>query len=360
MVFAYFLLIVALGLYSYVLVDPSLTLINNKIWVLFREKVIVIGYFQRELSSILYLVLIILLFLFYLYFIKKSKYIDLLKISLIIALIAIFTYPFLSRDFFNYIFDAKIFTVYHKNPYLFKPLDFPQDNWLRFMNWTHRSYPYGPLFLLISIIPSFLSFNKFILNFLLFKLVFAIFYLLAVYSLSKINKKYAIIFALNPYVIIEGLISPHNDLIGVSLAIAGISLLYKNRSILGRLIVLLSAGIKYTTLPFILLTKNKNKINLSIFILVILMTAYIAYKMDFQPWYFLVIFGFIPFYEQVIAKLNIFFAGLLFSYYPFVRFGEWDSLYKTMMKRQIILIFLSINIIYLFIWPKISKRILKR
>ncbi len=360
MVFAYFLVIAALGLYSYVLVDPSLTLINNQAWVLFREKVIVIGYFQRELSSILYLALVVLLFVFYIYFNKREKPVDPLKISIIVALIALFAYPFLSRDFFNYIFDAKIFTVYHKNPYLFKPLDFPQDNWLRFMNWTHRSYPYGPLFLLISIIPSFLSFNKFILNFLLFKLIFVIFYLLAVYSLSKINKKYALTFALNPYVIIEGLVSPHNDLIGVSLAIAGVSLLYKNRSVLGRLIILLSAGIKYITLPFILLIKNKNKINLAVFIFLVLAMAYLAYEMDFQPWYFLVMFGFIPFYNKIITKLNIFFAGLLFSYYPFVRFGDWDSLYKTIMKRQIILFFLAVNIIYLSLWPKISKRISKR
>lgn len=353
----YLFLLFLFGIYSYVLVDPSLTLVNNQIWIKFREIMIPIGYYQRPLSSVIYVTLIVSLFVVYYFLIKKKPTLNPIKIAIFIGLIAIFSYPFLSRDFFNYIFDAKILTFYHKNPYLFKPLDFPKDRWLRFMNWTHRSYPYGPIFLIISLIPSFFSFNKFILNFLFFKLMFVIFYLVAVYCLKKINNKLALIFALNPYVIIEGLISSHNDMIGVCLALIGSYLLFENKKIRSTLFMVLSLGIKYNTFPYLFITKSNKKINIIIIAIIVFTTCYITYKMDFQPWYFLILFGLLPFYKNIISQLNIFFMGLLLSYYPFIRYGDWDSLFKTTLRKQIIIVALIINIIYFFLWKRYIKKI---
>ena len=56
------------------------------------------------------------------------------------ALLLVFSYNAFSYDIFNYIFDAKIFTHYHQNPYLQKALDYPGDPMLSFMRWTHRVY----------------------------------------------------------------------------------------------------------------------------------------------------------------------------------------------------------------------------
>ncbi|MFS8160257.1 MAG: hypothetical protein ACMG6E_08635, partial [Candidatus Roizmanbacteria bacterium] len=104
------------------------------------------------------------------------------------GLFSIVMYPLLSKDFFNYLFDAKILTFYHQNPYLHKALDYPLDPWLRFMNWTHRVYPYGPAFLPITLIPSFLSFGKLIINFALFKALFALAYIHSTYLLTKMDR----------------------------------------------------------------------------------------------------------------------------------------------------------------------------
>ena len=344
----YFLLLFILTIYSYALVDPNLTVISSKWWEVFREKMVELGYYRRDISWIVYLIIIILLFVFNYLFIKKYKQFNSVKLAITTGIILLFSYPFLSHDFFNYMFDARIATFYHQNPYFHKALDFLTDPWLRFLHWTHRIYPYGPTFLLITLIPSFLSFGKFVLSFMFFKLTFVIFYVLTVFFLNKLNKRYAIIFATNPLVIIEGLVNSHNDLIGVSLGIIGIYLLLKNKSILARLFFILSLGIKYITFPIVFLMRKNARWNKLIFVFLMGVILYLSIKSEIQPWYFLNLFIFIPFFVQSINRLNVFFFGLLVSYYPYIRLGGWDKPEKIILKHWIIALSVVLNAIYLF------------
>lgn len=357
MIILYGLTLVGLLLYSYVLVDPNLTFINTPLWNQFRSIVIPIGYYQRELSWYLYLGLILLLFLFHFFAIKKYKELHILKLTIIISEVLLLSYPFLSHDFFNYMFDAKILTFYHQNPYLQKALDFPNDPWLRFLQWTHRSYPYGPVFLGISLISSFLSFGKFLLSFIFFKATVVIFYFLAVLFLHKMNKKWAIVFATHPLILIEGLVNGHNDVLALSLGIIGVYCLFKNKNILARALLILSAGIKYFTLPIIALTKNKKLLNYLIFTLQIGIVLYYSIVSEIQPWYFLALFILLPYYETLLSRFNIFFIGLLFSYYPYIRLGGWDSFEKVNLKHQIIIVFFLLNIGWLVLRNFFKKRI---
>lgn len=352
----FFISLFFLTFYSYSLVDPNFTLFNHPLWTNFRNLVINLGYYHRDWSSLIYFLLLLTLFIFYYLLLRNHQKIKPLNLALVISLILVFSYPFLSHDFFNYLFDAKILTFYGKNPYFYRALDFPNDQWLRFMHWTHRTYPYGPTFLLITIVPSFLSFNKFILAFFLFKLTWIIFYLLTVYLLNKLNSKWAIIFATNPLILIEGLINNHNDLIATSLGLIGIYLLFKNKEVISRLFFLLSGGIKYLTLPLVILSRKKNKNNLVVFFVIILLVIYLTVFSEIQPWYFLFIFAFIPFFEKLILRLNLFFFGLLASYYPYLRLGGWDTVEKIKIKHIIILIFSIINFIQL-IYDQKNKKI---
>ena len=310
----------------------------------------------------IYLILVVLLFVFNYLFIKKYKRFDPIKLAILIGAILLFSYPLLSHDFFNYMFDARIATYYHQNPYLFKALDFPSDPWLRFLQWTHRTYPYGPVFLLVTLIPSFFSLGKFILAFLFFKATFIIFYILAVFYLNKLKRKYAIIFATNPLIIIEGLVNSHNDLIAVSLGVIGIYYLLASKGLKSKIFFLLSAGVKYITFPLIFLTRLRPGWNKFIFYLTIGVILYLSFKSEIQPWYFLNLFIFLPLLNESINpstefmlsgvevlrinRLNIFFFGLLVSYYPYIRLGGWDSLDKINLKHIIIGIFFVINITY--------------
>lgn len=359
-VYSLFLLFIALLIiYSYVLIDPNLFVSSARIENI-RQQFVYFGYYQRELSSYIYLGAVVIAFAFHYFFLKHHKHFSIWWIVVPFSLLGLFSYSILSHDFFNYMFDAKILTFYHQNPYLHKALDFPSDPWLRFMRWTHRNYPYGPTFLPLTLIPSWLGAGKFFLSFFLFKALFVSFYLWAIYCLNKMNKYWAVLFATNPLIIFEGLISSHNDLIALSLGIVGIYFLQKKK-ILPKIFFLVSAGIKYSTFPILFLSKNKKSIlNKLIFLLMIAILIYLSFWQEIQSWYFMIVLVFLPFYEKLIKRLFLFFAGLLFSYYPYIRFGEWTEKTQVVMKHQIILIFFVLNISYLiyFFFRESNKKFL--
>lgn len=347
-VIGYFVTIFALSLYSFALTDPNITFFQHPVWTDFRNNMVLLGYYHRSWSVGIFFTLLFLLFAFHLYFLKHTKRFKPFSIAIGVGILTLFSYPFLSHDFFNYMFDAKILTYYHMNPYLHRALDFPADPWIRFMHWTHRTYPYGPTFLGFTIIPSFFSFGKFLVDFLLFKGSFAALYLLTVWMLAKKNVKWALFFATSPLVLIEGLISSHNDLIAVVFALIGALLVVDKKNLWGRLLLIISAGIKYVTLPYIFISSKNKRLNILVFILILGLLGYLSFFYEVQPWYFLNLLIFIPFFYLVVSRLQIFFAGLLLSYYPYILMGEWNSGEKLMVKHAIIAGAFIINMIYLW------------
>lgn len=344
----YGLLLIAFGVYSYWLIDPNITFFQSTLWVQFRDWAVYLGYYRRDISWIVYLTLLILLFIFHFIFLRKFKQYSAIRIAGFIAILGCISYPFLSHDLFNYLFDARILTHYGLNPYTHTALDFQRDLWTRFMHWTNRSYPYGPTFLPLSLIPSYLGWGKFSLTFLFYKFMNGALYFLVVYFLNKKNKREAIIFATHPLIIIEGLINGHNDMIAVSFGLIGIYLLEKKYNIWARFFFLFSAGIKYITAPLLIFLvrvrhpdenrdPGKGRMILIAFLFQICLILYLCYSMEIQPWYFLSLFVFIPFFPEFIEKLNILFFGLLLSYYPFIRFGDWTA-QKVALKREIVFI----------------------
>lgn len=342
--------LIAFAVYSYALIDPNITFLNNAVWESFRGAMVQFGYYQRTQSWYVYAVLIIALFVLHYVMVRKYKQLQPMRVAVTAGIILLAAYPFLTHDFFNYMFDAKILTFYHQNPYLHKALDFPADPWLRFMHWTHRTYPYGPSFLLITLIPSFLSMGKFLLDFLLFKTVFVGCYLGAVYVLTKQSRRWAMVFATHPLILVEGLINGHNDLIAVAITIIGIFLVAKNREITGRALLVISAAIKYTTLPVIIAGRNR-WMNYAALAGVVALLGYLSFRSEVQPWYFLTLFVFVPYIEEAVKDIDIFLAGLLFSYYPYIALGGWDTPQKVNQKHVIIGVALIANVVYI-IWRR--------
>lgn len=361
----YGLILFILGIYAFWLIDPNITFFQNNYWVQFRNWAVYLGYYRRDISWIVYLILLLFLFVFHFFLLKKFRQYSAIRIAGLIALLGCVSYPFLSHDLFNYLFDARILTHYGLNPYTHTALDFQKDLWTRFMHWTHRSYPYGPTFLPITLIPSFLGWGKFSLTFFLYKLMNGALYFIAVYLLNKKNKREALFFATHPLIIIEGIINGHNDLIGVSLGLIGVYLLERKYNIWSRVLFLLSVGIKYVTLPIffigslpVILSGAKNltkryEIKL-LFCGQIIIILYLCFKMEIQPWYFLSLFVFLPYFPQFIEELNILFFGLLLSYYPFIRFGDWTA-QKVFMKREIIFVAVFIQALY-FLFLFLQKK----
>lgn len=335
MIILYVLVLILLSIYSYALVDPNFTLINHPLWETFRNFMVNLGYYDRPTSLIFYLVIVTLLLVFNYYW-SKSQYSP-TKLAIIVSGCLLLSYPFLSHDFFNYLFDARIVTFYGKNPYFFKALDFPLDPWLRFMHWTHRTYPYGPSFLLLTLVPSALSLGKFVLNFVFFKFLFLGIYVAATYFLSKFSRKSALFFATSPLILIEGLVNSHNDLLGVSLFIISLGLVLKKRRYFwGVLMGVLSVGIKYFTLALMPLFIREKKMLILSLILYFSILAFAYTRLGVHPWYFLNLAAYLPFVKKYGWNVYVLSAGLLLSYYPYILYGGWDESWKVDLKEMII------------------------
>lgn len=374
--YTFIVVIFALFFYSFTQIDLSLTFANfpllHSIEMGFKQ----IGYFNRPLSTLIYILIISAMMLYFIYFLRLSLQ-KKLKIKFVWTIIGIssillaFSYVAFSHDLFNYIFDAKIITYYHQNPYAHKALDFPADPMLSFMHWTHRLYPYGPVWLGLTVPISFAGLNIFLLNFFLFKFLIMIFYVGSVYFIYKINKKInpgaeifnTVFFALNPLIIIESLVSSHNDIVMVFFALFGIYLYFLDRKILSILILFLSSQVKIPTLallfPFglallsfkIFKFTSERLIQLSVLVMIFIFFAALT-KYELQPWYLLWILPFVSLLKpnKYIVSISIGASvGVLLRYVFFLYLGNWDEvLYRNILTIAPILI----SIIVAFVWSR--------
>jgi len=282
--------------------------------------------------------------------IKKGKMgkKELWSIIILVTVILAFSYNAFSYDLFNYIFDAKIVTHYFQNPYLHKALDYPGDPMLSFMHWTHRLYPYGPVWIGLTIPMSFIGLQFFLPTFFLFKIFISACFLGTVYFIGKIlqksepkNELFGIaFFALNPLVIVESLVSAHNDIVMMFFGLWAVYLLMNMRYVRSIILFALSVGVKFATAAIFpvyalifYLQKKKESINwqlmfvfMAIFMIVPIILA--SFRTSFQPWYLLDI---LPFIALVSTDYFAFIPGVVvslfavFEYLPFLYTGNWDN-----------------------------------
>lgn len=326
MIVLYLLTLFALGVYSYSQIDLNLTLLQNPIFLSFQQAMIQLGYFNRPISTAILSVLIVLLFLFYIKILKNPpKSYGLLIVGVI--LISLLSYPAFSHDFFNYLFDAKILTHYGQNPYLLKALDFPLDTWTRFMHWTHRTYPYGPIWLILTLPFSYLGFGKFILTVLNFKFLFVAIYLANLWLIKKISSTSVLFFALNPLVIVESLVSPHLDAAMVLFFLLGVFFFQTRKKVLAIVAIFLSGGIKFltlVTLPLFFKFPNKKILQFSLILILAILIPVILQR-EVYPWYFLppiaIASLLVSNKKLVILTIAVSF-GLMLRYLPLVYIGK--------------------------------------
>lgn len=336
-----------LFLYSFTQVDLSLTLSRASVFQTVEKLFQYVGWFNRPLSTVLFLLIILCLFGLYVYTLSLIKRENIqrktvFKIIIFVSVILFFAYNAFSYDLFNYIFDAKIVTHYHLNPYQHKALDFPGDPMLSFMRWTHRTYPYGPAWLVISVPLSYLGFGYFLVTFYLFKLLSLFSFLGSVYLIEKIARKFnlnstfaASAFALNPLVLIESLVSSHNDIVMMFFALFGVYLFFEKKIFGAALSLIISISIKFATaflIPaflFELITKKKKSIQFFYIALACMAVGVVAatVRTTFQPWYLLYMLPFAAFVQNKyfisVPVIIISFFSLL-QYMPYIYLGNWD------------------------------------
>ena len=383
--FFYIIASICLFLYSYTQVDLGLV-ITRVTWLYGVEKQFqYIGYFNRPLSTVLFLCIAItflFLYLFFLYSVrqKKVKAYTIWSIIGVVTIILAFSYNAFSYDLFNYIFDAKIVTHYHQNPYIHKALDYPQDSMLAFMHWTHREYPYGPVWLALTIPLSFLGLRLFLLTFFLFKFFVAACFLGAVFFIGKIFRKInpqqelfgLVFFGLNPLVIIECLVSAHIDTAMIFFGLMSVYYLLEKRYVASYFFLLMSIGIKFMTVMLfplflivtvLLIKKREIKWNMfylqSLILLILGVIIEARQSGNFQPWYLVIVLSFTAFLSQkyfvFVPSVIVSFAALLL-YIPYLFLGNWNPPVPQILSGIMLTSYaLSFGVVGYFIFNKKQK-----
>lgn len=324
-------------LFSYLFIDPNFPYLHS----LYSG----IAYDYRLPVTIAYIFFIIIFFSFYVFFLRlvKRGTMDgkLFRRIIILQSILLFAYPaLLSYDIFNYIATSKVLYFYKENPYIIMPIEFPGDPVLLFTHAANKLALYGPSWIVLSSIPYILGFKNFLLTIIMFKFFVGLFYAGSIWLLWKISRNLLTVslFALNPLVVIETLISGHNDSVMVFFVLLSFFLVMRKRYILSFLCLILSVLIKYATiflLPvylFILYKKVTGK-NVQIET-VFLWSGFLMFfafllspvREEIYPWYAI---WFLPFIFVLIKRRFLlllalsFSFGLLFRYVPFMLLGTY-------------------------------------
>lgn len=240
--------LVALVLFSYGFVDPNFP---YRLGGLLPAVVLE----HKYLATAVYCVLLISMYFSYLSFMKKAEQKKLSagtiwKLIGATTAILIPSYPAFSYDIFNYIATARVLFTYHENPYIVMPIELPVEPMLSFMHAANKTALYGISWVVLSGIPQGVSFGSILAAVLAFKVFIALFYLGLCFLIYNVTKKstYALVFfALNPLVVIETLVSSHNDVVMMGFALFSFYLLTRRLYIGSVTALLFSIGVKFAT-----------------------------------------------------------------------------------------------------------------
>ncbi|NMC36451.1 hypothetical protein GYA49_05405 [Candidatus Beckwithbacteria bacterium] len=342
------------SLYSYTQRDLNLTIFNTPFLQQIQNSLIELGYYQRPMATLLFLILSLLLIGLYCKIVlgkltlNKSQL--LAAIGLLVGL-GLLAYPIFSHDIFNYLFNAKMVLVYGANPHTQTALDFASDPWVRFMHNVHTAAPYGYGWTAISLLPVWLGLPRFTISLFLMKAWVAGFYLLEVFLFYKLSLKLfpkkalfrTAIMVLNPLLLVETIIVGHNDSVMMAFTLLSLLILYSDslpsikRYPLALLAWLASVSIKYATvvlLPFYFL---KQKIDIFTWGGLALLIVLLSRPGQLHSWYLhwgIVLLLLSKKWWAVALALLLSIGGLL-RYAPFIYYGNWDA--PVPLQRYIIL-----------------------
>jgi Glycosyltransferase family 87 len=160
-----------------------------------------------------------------------------------------------SRDVYSYAYYGKIAAVYHANPYIATPADFPQDVLAAFVGpkWVDTPAVYGPLWTQLSALVARVTqdVGAFVVTFRLIaigaSLATVVVVMRVVRRVRPDREAFAVaLIGLNPVVLFQSAASGHNDLlVALSVAVA-LALLFSGRELWATAALALGALLKAT------------------------------------------------------------------------------------------------------------------
>lgn len=249
--------------------------------------------------------LIILLLIFFLV-LKRYKNFDLskLKIGYVAAgLASVFIYPTISCDIFYYVSYAILQGKYHLNPYntaIQDVIRLVSEKPFHILTGATSRTPmtYGYLYSIYLKSLYFISFKNYYIAFYILKIInFICIYYIAKYATKiicylKPNTNKNLIFigiALNPLLLIEGIINGHNDIILIFLCIIAIWNFIQERCLVASILFMVGVHIKISILlmlpfAFIYAIKRGIKLKTVVFIILLFLISFLPYGLIYNVW----------------------------------------------------------------------------
>jgi len=251
------LILLSLFLWSFVFFVPGLEKIVGDFDIPPSTE-IVGSYVLLILSSIFFVYLLIGFFA-----IKQKKFTwrlsTIFLLFFIFSIILLSVFPLISSDVLNYPIYTRIFSHYSENPYELSPSNFTFDSYYqKYNNLNFQDYtlPYGPLWLSLSVIPTWLGGENHDLTYFLFKLMAVLFSLgclILVYKITEIIKPEmknlaAFLYALNPLILLQTAIDGHNDIIMTFFVLLAFYALLKEKYYFSVVFLFFSVFIKFISI----------------------------------------------------------------------------------------------------------------
>jgi len=236
------------------------------------------------------------------------------------------------------------------------------------MHASNKIALYGPTWIGLSSIPHYLGFNNFLLTLFGFKLFVVLFYFGSIYFILKISKSITSValFALNPLVLIETLVSSHNDIVMMFLALVAFYFLFQKKNFYALLFLTSSILIKYATVflvpvfMYVMIQAHFNKrIQKEKVFIIAACSMFVPFILSFlreeiYPWYaiwFLIFACFIPQSRKIALLLGALSFGLMLRYVPFMLIGTHFGT-TPILKILLTSIPVGIAIGYLYLFEK--------
>ena len=299
MLIGYIFICVLFSVFTYGFIDLNLHITTSPLFLALQKPLEMLVYQMRPVAAGIFLSFLVLLFIWYMWFLRSGeKIVSVKKVFLLLSLVAIifvFSFPAFSYDIFNYITTAKVTFFHNENPYLVMPIEITGEPYLAFTRAANKVALYGPVWILLTAIPHYLGSGAIWQTIIAFKLINALFYLIASYLIYKMTKqvKSVLFFAANPLVLIEVLISTHNDISMMVLVLTGILLWFSKgigNKIMGVFAMLASTLIKGATvvlLPLLFVKSLTKEQFLTYAYLLLGVVFFIAapIREELYPWY---------------------------------------------------------------------------
>jgi hypothetical protein len=140
---------------------------------------------------------------------------------LLFAAVLLPGYPLLSNDIFKYVFDGRILAVYHDNPFVRVPADYPDDRFYDLVYWKAVVNAHGPLWRLFEAGSAQVGGERCARSIVAMKVwpalayggTIAVLYLMLRQALPDQAIFGTVLYAWNPLVLLEALQNGHNDIV---------------------------------------------------------------------------------------------------------------------------------------------------